>query len=69
MTELGVPYELKLFKHDDVKKPPFTDLDSNGRVPGIRYMALDFASPSTMDRYNGQDLGSWPATLLPFRNT
>ncbi|RMJ12707.1 hypothetical protein BHE90_001223 [Fusarium euwallaceae] len=35
MIELGVPYELKSFKHDDVKKPPFTDLNPNGRVPAI----------------------------------
>lgn len=34
MIELGVPYELKSFKHDDVKKPPFTELNPNGRVPG-----------------------------------
>ncbi|KAM0415938.1 hypothetical protein ACHAPT_013091 [Fusarium lateritium] len=35
LIELGVPYELKSFKHDDVKKPPFTDLNPNGRVPAI----------------------------------
>lgn len=40
MIELGVPYELKSFKHDNVKKPPFTDINPNGRVPGINYMIL-----------------------------
>ncbi|RSL59679.1 hypothetical protein CEP54_007155 [Fusarium duplospermum] len=35
MIELGVPYELHSFKHDDVKKPPFTNLNPNGRVPAI----------------------------------
>lgn len=35
MIELGVPYELKSFKHDDVKKP-LADLNPNGRVLVIR---------------------------------
>ncbi|KAJ4317647.1 hypothetical protein N0V84_007246 [Fusarium piperis] len=40
MIELGVPYELKSFKHEDVKKPPFTDINPNGRVPGM-YSIVD----------------------------
>jgi glutathione S-transferase len=35
LEELGVPYELKSFKFDDVKKKPFTDINPNGRVPAI----------------------------------
>ncbi len=34
LEELGVPYEVKSFKFDDVKKKPYTDINPNGRVPG-----------------------------------
>ncbi|RYP69456.1 hypothetical protein DL771_006108 [Monosporascus sp. 5C6A] len=34
LKELGVPYEIKAFKFDDVKKKPFIDINPNGRVPG-----------------------------------
>lgn len=33
--ELGLNYEIKSFKFDDVKKPPFIDINPNGRVPAI----------------------------------
>ncbi|KAJ6020531.1 glutathione transferase [Penicillium herquei] len=35
LEELEVPYEIKSFKFDDVKKPPFIDVNPNGRVPAI----------------------------------
>ncbi|KAH8429120.1 glutathione S-transferase family protein [Aspergillus melleus] len=35
MKELGVPYEIHSFRFEDVKKPPFTNLNPNGRVPAI----------------------------------
>ncbi|KAM5356938.1 hypothetical protein ACJ41O_003584 [Fusarium nematophilum] len=35
MIELGVPYEIKAFKSADVKKPPYADINPNGRVPAI----------------------------------
>lgn len=34
LEELGVPYTIHSFKFDDVKKPPFTDINPNGRAPG-----------------------------------
>ncbi|KAK2604189.1 hypothetical protein N8I77_007138 [Diaporthe amygdali] len=33
--ELGLNYEIKSFRFDDVKKKPFTDINPNGRVPAI----------------------------------
>jgi glutathione S-transferase len=35
LEELELNYELKSFRFDDVKKPPFTDVNPNGRVPAI----------------------------------
>ena len=35
LEELGVPCEIKPIKFDDVKKKPFTDINPNGRVPGM----------------------------------
>ncbi|KAJ2996574.1 hypothetical protein NUW58_g936 [Xylaria curta] len=35
LEELQVPYEIKSFKFDDVKKKPFIDINPNGRVPAI----------------------------------
>ncbi|KAF3404185.1 Glutathione S-transferase 2 [Talaromyces pinophilus] len=35
LEELGVPYTIHSFKFDDVKKPPFTDINPNGRAPAI----------------------------------
>lgn len=35
LEELGLNYEIKSFKFEDVKKKPFTDLNPNGRVPAI----------------------------------
>ncbi|KAI1456093.1 glutathione S-transferase [Annulohypoxylon moriforme] len=35
LEELGLPYEIKAIKFDDVKKRPFTDINPNGRVPAI----------------------------------
>lgn len=34
LEELQLPYEIHSFKFDDVKKPPFIDVNPNGRVPG-----------------------------------
>ncbi|TQS31587.1 hypothetical protein Golomagni_08126, partial [Golovinomyces magnicellulatus] len=36
LEELGVPYEIKAFRFDDIKKKPFTDVNPNGRVPAIQ---------------------------------
>ncbi|KAL2125845.1 hypothetical protein VTI74DRAFT_2519 [Chaetomium olivicolor] len=35
LEELGLNYEIKSFRFDDVKKKPFTDINPNGRVPAI----------------------------------
>ncbi|KAK8140067.1 hypothetical protein PG984_000133 [Apiospora sp. TS-2023a] len=35
LEELGIPYEVKSIKFDDVKKKPLTDVNPNGRVPAI----------------------------------
>ncbi|OJD18235.1 hypothetical protein AJ78_01735 [Emergomyces pasteurianus Ep9510] len=35
LHELDVPYVIKSFKFDDVKKPPFINVNPNGRVPAI----------------------------------
>ncbi|CAL5866976.1 uncharacterized protein PFLUO_LOCUS1188 [Penicillium psychrofluorescens] len=33
--ELDIPYVIESFKFDDVKKPPFINVNPNGRVPAI----------------------------------
>ncbi|GKZ49067.1 glutathione S-transferase, nitrogen catabolite repression regulator, partial [Aspergillus brasiliensis] len=33
LEELQVPYVIHSFKFDDVKKPPFIEINPNGRVP------------------------------------
>lgn len=33
--ELGLNYEIKSFRFDDVNEPPFIDINPNGRVPAI----------------------------------
>ncbi|KAL2833722.1 glutathione transferase [Aspergillus cavernicola] len=35
IKELGIPFEIHSFKFEDVKKPPFIDINPNGRVPAI----------------------------------
>ncbi|KAF3385826.1 Glutathione S-transferase 1 [Talaromyces pinophilus] len=35
LEELSLPYENRFVEPEDVKKPPFTDLNPNGRVPCI----------------------------------
>ncbi|GKZ25552.1 glutathione S-transferase, nitrogen catabolite repression regulator [Aspergillus brasiliensis] len=35
LEELQVPYVIHSFKFDDVKKPPFIEINPNGRVPAI----------------------------------
>lgn len=35
LEELGLNYEIKSFRFDDVKKPPFIDINPNGGVPAI----------------------------------
>ncbi|CEJ93533.1 hypothetical protein VHEMI09114 [[Torrubiella] hemipterigena] len=35
LEELGLSYEIKSFRFDDVKKKPFIDINPNGRVPAI----------------------------------
>lgn len=36
LEELGVPYEIKAVKFEEVKSPPLTDVNPNGRVPVIQ---------------------------------
>ncbi|RAK97527.1 short-chain dehydrogenase/reductase [Aspergillus ibericus CBS 121593] len=36
LEELKIPYTIKSFKFDDVKKAPFIDVNPNGRVPAIQ---------------------------------
>ncbi|KAK0714465.1 glutathione S-transferase [Apiosordaria backusii] len=36
LEELGLNYEFKSFRFDDVKKKPFIDVNPNGRVPAIQ---------------------------------
>jgi glutathione S-transferase len=36
LEELSIPYEVVNFSHRDCKKPPFINLNPNGRVPGIQ---------------------------------
>ncbi|KAF5004316.1 hypothetical protein F66182_16050 [Fusarium sp. NRRL 66182] len=40
LEELGVPYTIHSFKFDDVKKPPFTDINPNGRAPGVLFICF-----------------------------
>ncbi|KAL2822631.1 glutathione S-transferase [Aspergillus granulosus] len=35
LIELEIPYEIHSFKFDDVKKPPFININPNGRAPAI----------------------------------
>lgn len=35
LEELGLPYELKVIPFAAIKSHPFTDLNPNGRVPGV----------------------------------
>ncbi|KAK8016771.1 glutathione S-transferase [Apiospora rasikravindrae] len=35
LEELGIPYEVKSIRFEDVKKPPMIDVNPNGRVPAI----------------------------------
>lgn len=35
LEELQVPYEIKSFKFEEIKKKPFIDINPNGRVPAI----------------------------------
>ncbi|KAI4189164.1 MAG: hypothetical protein L6R41_001663 [Letrouitia leprolyta] len=35
LEELGVPYEIKSIRFEDIKKEPFINLNPNGRVPAI----------------------------------
>jgi glutathione S-transferase len=35
LEELGLPYEINSFSFEVVKQKPFTDLNPNGRAPGI----------------------------------
>lgn len=35
LEELGLPYEMKVIPASAVKLPPLTDLNPNGRVPGM----------------------------------
>ncbi|CAK96629.1 uncharacterized protein An08g07620, partial [Aspergillus niger] len=33
LEELNIPYKIKSFGFEDVKKPPFISINPNGRVP------------------------------------
>jgi glutathione S-transferase len=35
LEELGLTYEIKVIPFSTIKSPPFTDLNPNGRVPGV----------------------------------
>ncbi|KAL9627522.1 MAG: hypothetical protein Q9204_006506 [Flavoplaca sp. TL-2023a] len=35
LEELEVPYEIKSIRFEDIKKPPFIDVNPNGRAPAI----------------------------------
>ncbi|KAL1874571.1 Transcriptional regulator ure2 [Paecilomyces lecythidis] len=35
LEELGIPYVIESFRFEDVKKPPFININPNGRVPAI----------------------------------
>ncbi|MCJ1453362.1 hypothetical protein MMC28_003709 [Mycoblastus sanguinarius] len=35
LEELSVPYEIKPIRFEDIKKPPFIDINPNGRAPAI----------------------------------
>ncbi|KAL8996920.1 MAG: hypothetical protein Q9169_003679 [Polycauliona sp. 2 TL-2023] len=35
LEELGVPYEIKSIRFEGIKKPPFIDINPNGRAPAI----------------------------------
>ncbi|KAH7320577.1 glutathione S-transferase [Stachybotrys elegans] len=43
LEELGVPYEVKSIRFEDLKKAPFTDINPNGRVPAIQDPNTDLA--------------------------
>ncbi|KAI2938262.1 hypothetical protein CBS63078_726 [Aspergillus niger] len=36
LEELNIPYKIKSFGFEDVKKPPFISINPNGRVPAIQ---------------------------------
>ncbi|GKZ25366.1 glutathione S-transferase, nitrogen catabolite repression regulator [Aspergillus brasiliensis] len=36
LEELNIPYKINSFGFEDVKKPPFTNINPNGRVPAIQ---------------------------------
>lgn len=35
LEELNLPYEIKAIRFEDTKLKPFTDINPNGRVPGL----------------------------------
>ncbi|KAI4218466.1 MAG: hypothetical protein L6R36_008938, partial [Xanthoria steineri] len=35
LEELGIPYEIKSIRFEDIKKSPFIDVNPNGRAPAI----------------------------------
>ncbi|KAL1863008.1 hypothetical protein Daus18300_008164 [Diaporthe australafricana] len=43
LEELQVPYEIKSFKFEEIKKKPFIDINPNGRVPAIEDPNTGFA--------------------------
>jgi glutathione S-transferase len=45
LEELQVPYEIKSVRFEDIKKPPFIDINPNGRAPG---------ECSTLDKHAAQ---------------
>jgi hypothetical protein len=38
--ELGLPYESSYVELDEFKKPPLTDANPNGRIPGV-YLSFE----------------------------
>lgn len=40
LEELNVPLELKIVAYGDLKAKPYTDINPNGRAPGISFFYL-----------------------------
>ena len=54
VEELRVPYTIHSFKFDDVKKPPFIDVNPNVRVPGVypNSVTVKYRTLLTMGKQN-----------------
>ncbi|KAK8051505.1 glutathione transferase [Apiospora rasikravindrae] len=74
LEELGLNYEVKSFKFDDVKKKPFTDVNPNGRTPAIEDPNTDLTlwESGAIFQYlietydSGRDSGAVPGHRLSY---